>query len=84
MVSRESEAFGQDCLAVAQTRAFQQGTGVIGMKLMGEGQYTTPERRDASLKYVLKLGTVDSMTIGFKTIVEIDEAIQRINDHWKA
>jgi hypothetical protein len=60
-----------------------QGTGVIGMKLMGEGQYTTPERRDASLKYVLKLGTVDSMTIGFKNTAEIDEAIRRINDYLK-
>jgi 1-deoxyxylulose-5-phosphate synthase len=58
-----------------------QGTGVLGMKLMGEGRFTTPEQRDASLKYVMKLGTVDSVTIGFKSAAEIDEAIQRINTH---
>jgi 1-deoxyxylulose-5-phosphate synthase len=58
-----------------------KGTGVIGMKLMGEGQFTTPEQRDASLKYVVKLGTVDAMTIGYKSPAEIDEAIERINTH---
>jgi predicted aldo/keto reductase-like oxidoreductase len=61
-----------------------RGTGVIGMKLMGEGRFTSPEDRDASLKYVIKLGVADSMTIGFKTTAEIDEAIQRINAHLNA
>ena len=61
-----------------------RGAGVIGMKLMGEGRFTTPEQRDASLKFVLGLGTVDAMTIGFKTTAEIDEAMTRINTHLKA
>jgi hypothetical protein len=51
------------------------------MKLMGEGRFTTPEQRDASLKYVMKLGTVDAVTIGFKSPAEVDEAIERINTH---
>ncbi len=58
-----------------------KGTGVIGMKLMGEGQFKTPEQRDASLKFVLGLGTVDAMTIGYKSTAEIDEAILRVNTH---
>lgn len=58
-----------------------QGTGVLGMKLAGEGRFTTPEQRDAALKFVMKLGTVDAVTIGFKSPAEIDEAIQRINTH---
>lgn len=58
-----------------------QGTGVLGMKLIGEGQFTTPEQRDASIKYVMKLGTVDAVTIGFKSTAEIDEAIERMNTH---
>jgi len=58
-----------------------QGTGVIGMKLIGEGQFTTPEQRDASLKFAMKLGTVDAVTIGFKSPAEVDEAIARINTH---
>lgn len=56
-----------------------KGTGVIGMKIMGEGQFRTPEQRDASVKFVMNLGTVDAVTIGYKSTAEIDEAIERIN-----
>ncbi len=56
-----------------------QGTGVLGMKLMGEGQFTNPAQRQKSLDYVFKLGAVDAVTIGFKSTAEIDEAIERIN-----
>ena len=55
-----------------------QGCGVLGMKLMGEGRFTKPEQRQASLKFVLRLGTVDAITIGYKNTAEIDEAIDRI------
>jgi aryl-alcohol dehydrogenase-like predicted oxidoreductase len=57
------------------------GTGVIGMKIIGEGQFTNPEQRDASVKFVMQLGVVDAVTIGYKSSAEIDEAIQRINTH---
>lgn len=59
----------------------QGGTGILGMKLIGEGQFKTPEQRDASIKFVMKLGTVDAVTIGYKSTAEIDEAIERINTH---
>lgn len=58
-----------------------QHTGVLGMKIMGEGAFTTPEQRDASIRFVMKLGTVDAVTIGYKSPQEIDEAISRINHH---
>ncbi|MBY0508428.1 MAG: aldo/keto reductase [Bryobacteraceae bacterium] len=56
-----------------------QGTGVIGMKLVGEGMFRDPEDREAAVKYVLGLGTVNAMTMGFKSPAEVDEAIARIN-----
>ena len=56
-----------------------QGTGVIGMKIIGEGQFTDPEQREKSIRYVMGLGTVDAVTIGYKSPAEIDEAIARIN-----
>lgn len=59
----------------------KQKTGVIGMKIMGEGAFKTAEQRDASIRHVMKLGTVDSVTIGYKNTQEIDEAIERINTH---
>jgi predicted aldo/keto reductase-like oxidoreductase len=58
-----------------------QGTGVIGMKLIGEGQFKDAQQRDASLRFVMKLGAVDAVTIGYKSTAEIDEAIERINTH---
>ena len=61
-----------------------QGTGVLGMKIIGEGRFTTPEDRDASIKYVMGLGVVDAVTIGYKSPAEIDEAIERIDTHLNA
>ena len=58
-----------------------QGTGIIGMKIMGEGAFSTPEQRDASVRFVMRLGTVDAVTIGYKSTAEIDEAIARTNTH---
>jgi len=60
------------------------GIGVISMKAMGEGRFTTPEDREASIKYLMGLGAVDSTTIGYKSPAEIDEAIERINTHLNA
>ena len=56
-----------------------QGTGVVGMKLIGEGRFTKPEERDASIRFVMGLGSVDAITIGFKNTAEVDEAIERID-----
>lgn len=62
-------------------KVHNQGTGVLGMKIMGEGKFITPEQRDASIKFVMQFGKVDAVTIGFKSTAEIDEAIERINTH---
>ena len=56
-----------------------QGTGLIGMKLVGEGQFTNAADRDAAIRYAFNVGGVDAVTIGYKNTAEIDEAIQRIN-----
>jgi hypothetical protein len=57
----------------------KQGTGLIGMKLVGEGRFTRPEDRDAAIRYAFNVGGVDAVTIGYKNTAEIDEAIERIN-----
>jgi len=65
---------------VTHTRkVHDEGMGVISMKLVGEGRFLNPEDREAALRHTMNLGCVDSVTIGFKNIAEIDEAIQRIN-----
>jgi aryl-alcohol dehydrogenase-like predicted oxidoreductase len=54
-----------------------RGVGVVGMKILGEGRITTPERKDASLRFVLGLGTVDAFIIGFETTEQVDDIITR-------
>ena len=56
-----------------------RGVGVVGMKILGEGAMKEPERRDASLRYVLGLGTVDSFVIGFESIDQVDDILKRTN-----
>jgi aryl-alcohol dehydrogenase-like predicted oxidoreductase len=56
------------------------GKGIIGMKILGEGQIKTPERKDASLRYVLGLGTVDAFIIGFESTEQVDDILKRTTD----
>lgn len=55
------------------------GKGVIGMKLIGNGEFRNDsEKIDSSLKYVMGLKTVDMIIIGFELPEQIDNYIQRI------
>jgi len=55
------------------------GKGVIGMKLIGEGLFSnSDEKRDKSVQYVLGLGTVDAMVVGFLKIPEIGDFAARV------
>lgn len=56
----------------------QKDRGIIGMKLIGEGTFKDKETRAQSIKFVLSLGTVNSIVIGFKDPQEINEAIEHI------
>jgi predicted aldo/keto reductase-like oxidoreductase len=57
-----------------------QGRGVLGMKIFGEGACKTPELRLESLKYVLGLNAVDAFTIGFSSTAQIDETLSMIEE----
>ena len=57
-----------------------RGVGVIGMKILGDGRINSPERIDASLRYVLGLGTVSSFIIGFESTQQIDDILKRTDD----
>jgi aryl-alcohol dehydrogenase-like predicted oxidoreductase len=55
------------------------GKGVIGMKLIGNGNFKNDsEKIDSSLKYVLGLGTVNMIIVGFELPDQIDNYIGRI------
>ncbi len=57
------------------------GKGIIGMKIIGEGNFTDPKVRQESIKFVMGLDCVDSVIIGFKSPEEIDEAINNMNKY---
>ena len=77
---RDTDDLGNVDEVVSHARKIHaQGTGVLGMKLVGEGRFTSPEERQAALKFVMSLGAVDAVTIGYKSTAEIDEAIERMN-----
>jgi predicted aldo/keto reductase-like oxidoreductase len=55
------------------------GKGIIGMKLIGNGNFKNDsEKIDTSLRYVLGLGTVDMIIVGFELPEQIDNYIGRV------
>jgi 1-deoxyxylulose-5-phosphate synthase len=57
----------------------KDGMGIISMKLIGEGAFTNREDRQAAMKFAFNTAGVDSVTVGYKSIAEIDEAIDNLN-----
>ena len=65
---------------LAQMKVMRQNRhGVIGMKLIGNGDFTDPVEREKSIRFTMQSGLVDAVVIGFKSPAEIDEAMMRIN-----
>ncbi|HEY3284297.1 MAG TPA: aldo/keto reductase [Armatimonadota bacterium] len=55
------------------------GKGVVGMKLIGEGRYRDdPAKKDQAIRFVLGLGCVDTMIVGFEKPEEIDDFATRV------
>ncbi len=52
--------------------------GVISMKLVGEGAFNRSDRQQA-VRFAFRNAGVDSVTIGYKSTDEIDEAIENVN-----
>lgn len=57
-----------------------KGRGMLGMKIYGENGLGSRQRRLESLRYVLRLGCVDAFTIGFRSIAELDETLELIEE----
>jgi len=65
---------------VEQVKAARaKGRGILGMKLVGDGDFTQAEDREKAMQYVMKSGLTDAVVIGFKSPAEIDESIERMN-----
>jgi predicted aldo/keto reductase-like oxidoreductase len=56
-----------------------RGHGVIGMKLVGNGDFTKAEDREKAMRFVLTSGCVDAVVVGVDGIAQLDETIARMN-----
>jgi len=56
----------------------KEGMGVISMKLVGEGAFNREDRQKA-MRFAFQTAGVDSVTVGYKSTAEIDEALENLN-----
>jgi hypothetical protein len=57
----------------------EKGRGIIGMKLIGNGDFRNPDDREKAMRYAMNCKFVDAVTIGFGSIAEFDESIARMD-----
>jgi len=57
----------------------KDGMGIISMKLIGEGAFTSREDRKAAMRFAFNNAGVDCVTVGYKNTTEVDEAIENLN-----
>ena len=55
------------------------GMGIISMKLIGEGAFTERSDRQQAMRHAFRVAGVDTVTVGYKSTAEIDEAIDNLN-----
>jgi aryl-alcohol dehydrogenase-like predicted oxidoreductase len=54
------------------------GKGIIGMKLVGNGDYSgESEKIDHAIRFVLGLGSVDMMIVGYENAYQVDNYMDR-------
>ena len=56
-----------------------KGRGVIGMKIIGNGEFVNAEDREKSIRFAMACKEIDAVVIGFTSREQIDEAIERMN-----
>jgi 1-deoxyxylulose-5-phosphate synthase len=59
-------------------RARNNGKGVIGMKIFGNGDRILENEREESITFALKKSSIHCMTLGMESIVQVDDAVDRV------
>lgn len=60
--------------------AREAGKGILGMKVVGEGQFTgEPDKISESVKFIVNSGLIDAITVGFTEQAQIEDMIGRID-----
>jgi predicted aldo/keto reductase-like oxidoreductase len=59
-------------------KAQENGKGVIGMKIFGEGKHISENEREQSIKFVVTQGNVHCVTLGLESGSQLDDAVERV------
>ena len=57
----------------------EKGRGILGMKIMGNGEFTDDADREKSVQFAMSCGFVDAIVVGLKSVEELDTVIARLN-----
>ncbi len=74
-----SEPGNRDAAMTELHAMHAKGRGVIGMKLIGNGDFHDIADREKAMRFVLTCGCVDAVVVGFASVAELDETIDRMN-----
>jgi aryl-alcohol dehydrogenase-like predicted oxidoreductase len=58
--------------------AKENGKGIVGMKIFGEGKHITDHEREQSIRFALTEGNLHCMTLGLESVAQMDDAIERV------
>ena len=58
--------------------AKENGKGIVGMKIFGEGVHVKDDEREQSIRFALKESNIHCMTLGLESIEQMDDAIERV------
>jgi 1-deoxyxylulose-5-phosphate synthase len=67
----------EDVMGLLET-AGRNGKGVIGMKIFGNGDNTSAEERERSLRFAVNSPHIHCMTLGLESPGQIDDAVSRV------
>ena len=59
-------------------KARNNGKGIIGMKIFGNGDKILEKEREESLTFALKNSNIHCMTLGMESVAQVDDAIDRV------
>jgi len=58
--------------------ARNNGKGIIGMKIFGNGDKILDKEREESITFALKKSSIHGMTLGMESIAQVDDAVDRV------
>ena len=59
-------------------KARNNGKGIIGMKIFGNGDRVLETEREESITFALKKSSIHCMTLGMESIAQVDDAVDRV------